>query len=359
MAEMIDSIFVFAPEYDGYLSEKQNIDMESVVIVEEKGKEKMITQGKEYNFIPSDGKKDQMLISTGNGEMEWRDQPEIKNDSPWEMGSTETGVANAVLRGGGHSVRSLGSVAEGRANEIDENSEYSHAEGNVTKLFDSRWSHAEGNSNRIEKSEAAHIEGKGNNIVRSDYSHVEGCDNRSDDSWNSHVEGYSNRLINGNTCHAEGCGNSIGDVYYAHVEGYGNIVANSYGHAGGIFNAWSYNSGDFGDPLNSLFTVGNGTRSSNAYSVGSLANYGHNALDIRQNGDIYISDTDAEGKYYEKPMIRLQEEIKKIASKQNQIIAGDGLSFDGDTLNCEIQTQALTDTEIEDIFNAVKAKTQE
>ena len=56
----------------------------------------------------------------------------------------------------------------------------------------------------------------------------------------------------------------------------------------------------FGQSGNSLFTIGNGNRNGGQY---------HNALDIRQNGDIYFPDTDntTYQNHYEKPMVRLQD----------------------------------------------------
>lgn len=50
-----------------------------------------------------------------------------------------------------------------------------------------------------------------------------------------------------------------------------------------------------------LFTVGNG-----------ILNNLHNALEIRNSGDIYIADTEVEsGEYYQKPMILLQEALTR------------------------------------------------
>ena len=57
----------------------------------------------------------------------------------------------------------------------------------------------------------------------------------------------------------------------------------------------------FGDSGNTLFSVGNG----------ASTNARHNAFDIRQNGDIYIADTNdtSTSNYYEKPMIKLQDAL--------------------------------------------------
>lgn len=55
---------------------------------------------------------------------------------------------------------------------------------------------------------------------------------------------------------------------------------------------------------NTVFSVGNGTADSAK----------HNALEIRQNGDIYIADTNdtTTQNYYEKPMIKLQDKFDEI-----------------------------------------------
>jgi hypothetical protein len=57
-----------------------------------------------------------------------------------------------------------------------------------------------------------------------------------------------------------------------------------------------------------LFTVGNGKWEGGVKR--------HNALDIRMNGDIYISDTNSTStsNYWEKPMIRLQDTITATAA---------------------------------------------
>ena len=57
----------------------------------------------------------------------------------------------------------------------------------------------------------------------------------------------------------------------------------------------------FGNSGNTLFSVGNGTSDSAR----------HNAFEIRQNGDIYIADTNdtSTTNYYEKPMIKLQDAL--------------------------------------------------
>ena len=67
------------------------------------------------------------------------------------------------------------------------------------------------------------------------------------------------------------------------------------------------NTGDvFGSSGNTVFAVGNGWKQ-NDWTSGNATK--HNALDIRQNGDIYFPDTDntTYQNFYEKPMVRLQD----------------------------------------------------
>ena len=75
-----------------------------------------------------------------------------------------------------------------------------------------------------------------------------------------------------------------------------------YGVSFGLKNVFSESGSQytFGESGNTLFSIGNGNRNGGQF---------HNALDIRQNGDIYFSDTDntTYQNYYEKPMVRLQD----------------------------------------------------
>ena len=95
----------------------------------------------------------------------------------------------------------------------------------------------------------------------------------------------------------------------AQAESYGNYstalsrtkVNNESEFGSGKYNVSSTASTTFGDSGNTLFSVGNGTAD----------NARHNAFEIRQNGDIYISNTNdtSTTNYYEKPMIKLQDAL--------------------------------------------------
>ena len=115
----------------------------------------------------------------------------------------------------------------------------------------------------------------------------------------SHSEGYDTKAI-GYASHSEGEGTSA-MTESSHAEGVNTKATNKSEHASGRYNISVSASTTFGDSGNTLFSVGNGT----SYSAR------HNAFEIRQNGDIYIADTNdtSTTNYYEKPMIKLQDAL--------------------------------------------------
>ena len=113
------------------------------------------------------------------------------------------------------------------------------------------------------------------------------------------AEGGNTKAI-GAMSHAEGSSTSA-MTNYSHTEGLGTIATNSYEHASGLENISVSASTTFGNSGNTLFSVGNGYNNSNR----------HNAFEIRQNGDIYIADTNdtSTSNYYAKPMVKLQDAL--------------------------------------------------
>jgi len=106
--------------------------------------------------------------------------------------------------------------------------------------------------------------------------------------------------------------------------GNSNIVKNPYEFASGRFNQAYYNSTSFGNSGNTLFSVGNGTAD----------NARHSAFEIRQNGDIYIADTNdtSTSNYYEKPMIKLQDNLGGgISSGEVQTMIDESISGKADS----------------------------
>ena len=95
---------------------------------------------------------------------------------------------------------------------------------------------------------------------------------------NSVIEGSTSNFAIGNYAHAEGDGTTAA-TESSHAEGRYTITKNNAEHASGQFNNSVTASTTFGDSGNTLFSVGNGTSNSAR----------HNAFEIRQNGDIYLS----------------------------------------------------------------------
>lgn len=139
-----------------------------------------------------------------------------------------------------------------------------------------------------------------------DYSHAEGwmCETN---EIISHAEGNWN-TTNGKYSHAEGnyC-ETNGDA--SHAEGYRTVTYNIAEHSNGHYNISI--KGDeqkadnvfYGSTKATLFSIGNG----NNYD--GKAPIRHNAFEVKQNGDIYIPNTNAEGECWEKPMLKIQDNL--------------------------------------------------
>lgn len=159
------------------------------------------------------------------------------------------GSGNITIQGGGGTDAPI-SAGTG-TNSIKESStdniasgDYSHAEGNKTKAT-GKTAHAEGSSSTA-------------------------------GGWYSHAEGASTKAT-GTSAHAEGFfTNAYGS--YSHAEGSNTETKNFAEHASGQYNVSSSASTTFGDSGNTLFSVGNGG-----------AGARHNAFEIRQNGDVYVT----------------------------------------------------------------------
>lgn len=109
----------------------------------------------------------------------------------------------------------------------------------------------------------------------------------------SYAEGRSNEA-KGNTSHAEGFGNKANGKY-SHAEGYHTQTTQDGEHAEGQYNQSNEDT---------LSSVGNG-----------VDNNRHNAIEVKKDGTILVSNTYGEGEYYEKPMMSLQEELlSKVAT---------------------------------------------
>lgn len=234
------------------------------------------------------------------------------------LGSTSHAEGqNAIASGSsshaeGSSTQANGDYSHAEGVGTKANGQYSHAEGDNTiasgssshaegyyTTANSQYSHAEGQST-IARGVSSHAEGAGSNAI-GDYSHAEGHATASGDTSHaegygrangsyshaegnsttangqySHAEGYQT-TANGFSSHAEGVGTQA-NGYYSHAEGAGTQTNNMYEHASGQYNVSNSATTTFGDSGNTLFSVGNGINGTP-----------HNAFEIRQNGNIYIT----------------------------------------------------------------------
>lgn len=157
-----------------------------------------------------------------------------------------------------------------------------------------------------QKKESLLEQGEGSNSVQQkgtncqaygDSSHAEGS-NTVTYGYASHAEG-NNTTASAEASHAEGFRTSA-TGFYSHAEGESTITKCRGEHASGYWNESINEDGDtsngYGEPEFTLFTIGNG---------GDAEDKRHNAFQVMHSGDIYIPDTDAEGEFYEKPMLKV------------------------------------------------------
>lgn len=134
------------------------------------------------------------------------------------------------------------------------------------------------------------------NVASGDYSHSEG--------YISKAEGYAS--------HAEGL-STKSKGFGSHAEGYFTITTNESEHSSGRYNNSVSSSTTFGNSGNTLFSVGNGTAD----------NARHNAFEIRQNGDIYITKDGQD--------IKLQDQLG--GGGGSSYTAGDGIDINNDVIS--------------------------
>jgi len=114
------------------------------------------------------------------------------------------------------------------------------------------------------------------NTASGQYSYAEGFYTQST-KHSSHSEGWFTKA-NGQHSHSEG-NHTVTNKDDSHAEGKYTVTNNTSEHASGQYNNSVTGSSTFGDSGNTLFSVGNGTAD----------NARHNAFEIRQNGDIYLT----------------------------------------------------------------------
>ena len=133
-----------------------------------------------------------------------------------------------------------------------------------------------------------------------------------------------------------GTGNGMSNISGNTSFGAGFMVKtnNAFEAAFGTANASNgYTQSMEGNSGNTLFSVGNGTAD----------NARHNAFEIRQNGDIYIANTDdtSTANYYQKPMVRLQDYLGGGGASYS---AGTGIDITNDVISVTgmVATSAVT-----------------
>lgn len=210
----------------------------------------------------------------------------------------------AVIEGTGYQnqggaiffIEAAGNAAHAEGLATSASGDCSHAEGRET-LASGLYSHAEGQYT-FAVGQAAHAEGQFT-TANTLYSHAEG-QNTVANGVASHAEGYYTNA-KGGLSHAEG-EYTIASGDSSHAEGYRTVANNKSEHASGQFNVSSKANNTFGNSGNTLFSVGNGT-SDNAR---------HNAFEIRQNGDIYITKNGSD--------VKLQDQLGGGGSSTNVVI---------------------------------------
>lgn len=123
--------------------------------------------------------------------------------------------------------------------------------------------------------------GKGLNSIQ-----TKGSDCRANGE-SSIAEGYMTEVIKSNSAiedwnegkgaHAEG-GNTLAGGNYSHAEGNSTVTNNPYEHAQGCFNVSHMGQAIYPNSNNTIHSIGIGSNLSNA----------KNAVEVMQNGDVYI-----------------------------------------------------------------------
>lgn len=185
-------------------------------------------------------------------------------------------------------------------------------------------SHSEGDQT-VARGGQSHAEGSLTNAI-ADHSHSEGYASSATSRVTTMV-GITTPY-GWNTRHSEGYA-TIADNGCTHTEGLSTKALNVAEHSSGAYNVSYTASTTWGDSGNTLFSVGNGTAD----------NARHNAFEIRQNGDIYITKDGSD--------VKLQDQLGGGGSSYT---AGDGI----DITNGVISVTGMTD---ESAFTAHTADT--
>lgn len=211
-------------------------------------------------------------------------------------GSTTYRIVLSIAYGVSSHSENAGNISYGNASHAEglntiSYGEQSHSEGQGTNAF-GKSSHAEGRETNAGVSpntdsglaplltpdtttEGAYSHAEGQyTSAKSNSSHAEGILTNTN-GVASHVEGYWSQT-NGNYSHAEGH-QTIATGESSHTEGNNTIANNANEHAEGQYNVSTQTSSTFGDPGNTISSIGIGTATTRK-----------NAIEVMQNGDVYI-----------------------------------------------------------------------
>lgn len=242
----------------------------------------------------------------------------------------------------------LGSHTEGRNGLAV--GERAHAEG-VDNVAYGHNSHSEGQAN-VATGNNSHAEGS-TNIVEGRNAHVEGSHNKSIGE-NSHAEGiylqttgkashaeglgteeyvygafgnYSHHeggynIVNGAYSHAEGANNETNGTA-VHVEGRYNIANGNFAHAEGR-NTQTFNEAEHASGKYNKSTESSDKSKATHFSIGiGTSDIRKNAVEVKQNGDVYITGIGGFTGANSDSSKSVQEVINELVNKLNEITTND------------------------------------
>ena len=218
------------------------------------------------------------------------------NQSHAEGNQTEALSAQSHSEGWGTHATNKGAHAEG--DETTASGEYSHSEGESTTAK-GNYAHAEGD-NTLAEGTASHAEGTSTSGT-SNSAHAEGHFTKADDDY-AHAEG-NRTWANAEAAHVEGNG-TYAEGNSAHAEGYQTSALTSYSHAEGSnteANGGSSHAEGVGTITNNEAEHADGkynkshnlgatsTNTRHSIGVGSSTSNRKNAIEVMENGDVYLS----------------------------------------------------------------------
>lgn len=298
---MIENILLHALEYEDYLDNKENISNDSLVFVEDK--DKLITQKHEYQFVPSDSKNNQILVSK-NGDVLFEDMVFVRNSINdgilLNNNTLETNYANELVIGTFNSSIAPTTIHVNWMTQSGTWNESSKDDAFEGKLFTCVSPGTDGTTKiRCTFNNIKSITFTYRSDAESTYDYL--CVGKLDSIIPSRTTN-SNYVIDTTS----GRQNQWFSTTFTIEDDNEHFVEFLYGKDSSVDtqpdNAQVYISNIVKLTDNAVFIMGNGVDNESR----------HNAFEVHANGDVLISDIFAEGRRYEKPMINLQEKLKEI-----------------------------------------------